>query len=441
MKRIIVMAALTVIGLWLLGPHGRAGTDPADTAVSGLKIVLPAAERTFPEPLSAGKKSPGFKLRGTKGWGWTPEQYLAEIPFLAKFKMNFLMNCYLSMFTDPEKLVNRWWEPIPEAKKNAYARVVESCRKHGIDFCFAIHPQLFSERPLRYDSEEDFRALWQHFAWMQGLGVRLFSVSYDDIAVEGQDKAALARSQAGLVNRVLNALRRNDPKARMIFCPVYYWGDGSGEDAGKYLTALARILDPDVLVFWTGDGIVTGAITAKAAESYKRAVGHRLVIWDNYPVNDRSGALHLGPVTGRDAKLAWIADGYMSNPLAPQNEINRVPLATCADFAWNPWSYDPARSIGQAILHLAGTAGQRAALRDLVELYPGGLACGSTRTDYNCVVEEYKRLSARPDGRAEAEAFAKRVAAVVARFEKEFPVSYAATKATLRQHLAKLWKS
>jgi hyaluronoglucosaminidase len=366
---------------------------------------------------------------------------MAEIPFLAKFKMNFLMNCYLSMFTDPEKLINRWWEPIPGAKKKAYAKVVESCRKHGLDFCFAIHPQLFSERPLRYDSEEDFRDLWQHFAWMQGLGVRLFSVSYDDIAVEGQDKAALARAQAKLVNRVLDTLRRKDPKARMIFCPVYYWGDGSGEDAGPYLAALAGTLDPEVLVFWTGDGIITGTITAKAAEAYKRTVGHRLVIWDNYPVNDRSGALHLGPVTGRDARLAGIAEGYMSNPLAPQNEINRIPLATCADFAWNPWAYDPARSIGQAILHLAGTAGQRTVLRDLVELYPGDLACGSTRTDYNSVIEEYKRLSARPETRPEAEAFAARVADVVARFVREFPGSHAPTKATLHQHLARLGKS
>lgn len=441
MKRIVVWAAMAAVGLGLLGALGRAGTPLRDTAVCGFKVVLPAGERAFPEPLPAERKSPGFKLRGTKGWGWTPDQYLAEIPFLAKFRMNFLMNCYLSMFTDPEKLVNRWWEPIPEAKKKAYAEVVESCRKHGLDFCFAIHPQLFSERPLRYDSEEDFRDLWQHFAWMQGLGVRLFSVSYDDIAVEGQDKAALARSQARLVNRVLGALRRKDPRARMIFCPVYYWGDGSGEDDGAYLRALAGTLDPEVLVFWTGDGIITGAITAKAAEAYKRTIGHRLVIWDNYPVNDRSGALHLGPVTGRDPGLAGIAEGYMSNPLAPQNEINRVPLATCADFAWNPWDYDPARSIGQAILHLAGTTGQRTALRDLVELYPGDLTCGSTRTDYNSVVEEYNRLSARPETRPEASAFAQRVADVVARFEREFPGSHAATKATLHQHLARLGKS
>ena len=33
-----------------------------------------------------------------------------------------------------------------------------------------------------------------------------------------------------------------------------------------------------------------------------------------------------------------------------QNEINRIPLATCADYAYNPRAYDPSRSVGQAIL-------------------------------------------------------------------------------------------
>ena len=47
----------------------------------------------------------------------------------------------------------------------------------------------------------------------------------------------------------------------------------------------------------------------------------------------------------------------MSNPLSPQNDLNRIPLLTCTDYAYNPWDYDPARSIGQAIVHLAKTEG------------------------------------------------------------------------------------
>ena len=270
-KRTSFIAALTAASLAAAvlaaapgNPAGRQAQRAKADGVCGLKVVLPEVKGALPEPLPADRTGPGFALRGSKGWGWTPEQYLAEIPFLASVRMNFLMNCYLSMFTDPDKMVNRWWEPIPEAKKKAYEGVVRACRDKGITFCFAIHPQLFSERPLRYDSEEDFRDLWRHFAWMQSLGVRWFSLSYDDIGVEGQDKAGLARAQARLVNRLLAKLREKDVQAQMIFCPVYYWGDGTDGDAAAYLRALAGVLDPRAFVFWTGEGVVTCRVTVRA---------------------------------------------------------------------------------------------------------------------------------------------------------------------------------
>ncbi len=438
----IAASSLIITLLGLAGPPAEPSNAPGSPKeappICGFKLVLPKSPSPFPEPLTGGRHEPGFALRGTKGWAWTPEQYLAEIPYLVQAKMNFLMNCYTSMFTDTEKWVNRWWEPISDAKKRAYEKVVAACQTSGIDFCFAIHPQLFSERPLRYGSEQDFRDLWQHFAWMQGLGVRWFSLSYDDIGVEGTDKAKLGEAQARLVNRLLAKLREKDSGVRLIFCPVYYWGRPDEGDAGAYIGAVARVLDPEAFVFWTGDGVITRVITRDAANSYRAAVRHRIVIWDNYPVNDRSGALHLGPVTGRDAGLAEVAYGYMSNPHSPQNEINRIPLFTCADFAYNPWAYDPGRSIGQAILHLAKARSQQETLKALVELYPGNLACGAARTDYNVVLEEYKRLAARPDSRRDADVLVSHVADTVERFEREFPADYPRTKETLRDHLAKL---
>jgi len=434
-----LLASLAVLG-WA-GFAGLGQETPAGERIKtpcSFTVRLPAAARPFPEPLADGRTLPGFRLRGIKGWAWTPEQYLAEIPFLVRVKMNFLMNCYLSLFTDPEKLVNRWWEPLPEAKKRAFEAVVRSCREHGIIFCFAVHPGLYSERPLRYDSREDFTALWQHFAWMQGLGVRWFSLSTDDIPVEGLDKAALGETHAHLANALLARLREKDPGAQLIFCPVYYAGGGETSDARLYLEALGRILNEDVFLFWTGDDIVTVRISAACAEAYRARVKHRLIIWDNYPVNDRHPVLHLGPVSGRDPRLAEVADGYMSNPLCPQNEANRLPLSTCADFAWNPWLYDPARSIGQAIMHLAESPAQREVLRDLVELYPGGIACGDTRTSFDNVGETFARLLAGPDGREAAAGFLARLRILAGRIESEFAARFADARSTLAGHIDRL---
>ena len=413
---------------------------PTLDLMTDFEVDLPAKAEPYPVPLASQDKEPGFKIRGTKGWAWTPDQYLAEVPYLAKAKMNFLMNCYTSLFTSVNPFVNKWWEPIPEAKKRAFEAVVRACQENDIQFCFAMHPQLFSERPLVLGSAEDFETLWQHYAWMQGLGVRWFSVSYDDIGVEGQDKSRLGEAQALLVNKLLARLRQKDPEAQLIFCPVYYMGCGDAPDAVSYFGGLSRTLDRDVFVFWTGDAVVPPRITMKCASIYKKIVGRRIVLWDNYPVNDRNPTLHLGPVTGRDTDLTDLIDGYMGNPLCPQNDINRLPLYTEADFSFNPKAYDPLRSIGQAIIHLAETPVRRQALKHLVELYPGMLLYGSSRTNFNPVLERFRLLMGKPETRALAGAFVSRVERVERELGEAFPGQYASTRETVRGHIAEMKK-
>jgi len=399
-------------------------------------VRLPAKKRPLPEPLPVGRP-PGFRLRGTKGWLWRPDQYLAEVPVLARYRMNFLMNCYGSMcdiehypWGSPQ--CNRWWEPLPEDKRRAYEAVVRACQAHAIQFCFSMNPNIGSTRIVRYDSQEDLDLLWQHYAWMQSLRVQWFNLQFDDIGA-GIDAAGQAR----FVNRLLARLRERDPHAQMTVCPTYYSGTGEDPAAREYLQTWARELDPDVYVIWTGDAVVTPRITRKAAESFREAVGHRLVIWDNYPVNDANPTMHLGPVIGRDPGLADVCDGYMSNPMHSQNELNRLPLLTMADFAYNPWAYDPERSIGQAILHLADTREQQRTLADLIELYPGMLLYGQG-TSYNPVLNRFDEITTTPHSHALAEAYIEHFAAVAARFSAEFPVGYAAEKQSLQLDLDRM---
>jgi hypothetical protein len=399
-------------------------------------VILPSEKRELPEPLPRGQK-PGFRWRGTKGWFWTPQQYLAEIPVMAKYRMNFLMNCYGSMcdvehYTWGDPRVNRWWEPLPEAKKAAYAEVVKACQVEGLTFCFSMNPNLCSTRFVNSGDAGDVDALYQHYAWMQELGVKWFNISLDDIT-QGID----ASGQASVVNEILRRLRTGDPGAQMIFCPTYYWGDGTGREQRPYLETLARELDQDVYLFWTGDAVV-GTITRKAAETFRRIAGHRLFLWDNYPVNDARPTMHLGPVTGRDPDLCEVIDGYMSNPLCQQNEANRLPMLTCADYAWNPAAYDPARSIGQAILHLAETPAQRNVMQDLVEAYPGMLIYGNGNTGFNAVRHKYAQITGIPHSKQAAWAFIEHLEKLAERLKEAFPNGYVAERKTLEDDIREI---
>jgi len=413
----------------------QTGATTAPALEKDFHVALPDELRAVPEPAGPGQRVPGFKIRGIKGWRWSPEQYLAEIPVLARYKMNFLMNCYLSMF-DIENARgggNRWWEPLPDAKKRKYEKVVQSCKKHGIEFCFAMHPNLGAKRMLDYESAEDLDALWRHYEWMAELGVNWFSVCLDDIK-KGIDPAGQAR----LVNELLRRLRTRNPNAQMVFCPTFYMGTGvDNPKAREYLPVLARRLHPDVYCFWTGHRVV-GDIRRAHAEVYKSQIKHRLIVWDNYPVNDNRPTLHLGPVTRRDRDLCEVVDGYMANPHCTESEINRIPLITQADYAYNPFGYDPARSIGQAIGHLGDTPEQRAVLKDLVELYPGMLLEQQKATGWNPVLARFREIIARPHSRYLADVYLRYVKGVAARLDKAYPGRFRAARRTVGKTIAQM---
>lgn len=384
-------------------------------------VQLPDAPGPFPQPLAPGA-DPGFPIRGIKGWNWTADQYLNAVPYLAQGKMNFMMNCYLSIFAVQGG--NKWWMPLPASAKTAFQQVITACGQNGIEFCFCIHPQLGSSRPLDPTSDSDFEQLWPNYAWAQSAGVRWFCVSLDDIG----GVPIVGVQHATLVNKLLARLRLADPEAQVIFCPTYYWGDGSSGHA--YLAELGHNLHADAFVFWTGDAVVTPRITKAAADRYKAVVGHRLILWDNYPVNDGGQTLHLGPVIGRDAELGQVLDGYMSNPLYPQDQANRIPMLTCADYAYNPAAYEPCRSVGEVIARLAATPAGRTALKDLVEAYPGmvGFDCGVFATGYNPVRQQYSRLAGHL---AVAGAYLGYLRDLSVRLDRECPDMFQDAKATL----------
>lgn len=377
--------------------------------------------------------SQGFQFRGMKGWSWTPEQYLEEIPVMAGLKMNFLMNCYRSMSVSRpgEPWANEWWRPLSAERKKKFSKIISSCRDHGIAFCFALHPQLASPRPLAFGNAADFKSFFQHYDWAQSQGVKWFAVCLDDASWGKDGPVKCGANHSALVNDIYERLQAKDPQAKMIFCPASFWGDGTNPEHAAYLKSVAGVLNPDVFVFWNGDAIVTPRVTRLAAQSYKTVIRHRLFLWDNYPVNDGSPTMHLGPLSGRDADLCEVVDGYLSNPMCSQNQINRIPLATCADYASDPVSYKPARSIGQSIMRFGKTAPEQLVLKELVEAYPGFIVAGGG-TGTNPVRVKFNTLMQQDRALVSAQKFVLQTEALAARLLKHFATGFPDACRTMR---------
>ena len=400
------------------------------------RVLLDSNHRRITEPVDSGQASSGFKFRGMKGWFWTTEQYLEEITVLSSLRMNFLMNCcgsvVVSRASEPGCI--EWWKPMSEASREAYSRIIRECQNHRITFCFSLQPRLAAPRQLDTGSAKDLKALIEHFTWAQRQQVQWFSLCLGGTGWGNGGPSEAGVAHAGLVNTVFSQLRAQDPNAQFILCPVACWGDGSNPEHHAYLDALARDMDSDVYVFWCGDSIVTPRTTRVAAEGFKSVVRHRLFLWDNYPVNDANPTLHLGPLRGRDSDLSEVIEGYLSNPMCTQNQINRLPLATCADYASNPRTYDPARAIAQAIVRLGKTKPQQEVLRDLVEAYPGFIVAGGG-TGTNPVRAKLANILAGPDCRPAAHAFIERIEDASFRLRKLFPGRFPATNKTVQDDI------
>ncbi|MGE5139495.1 MAG: beta-N-acetylglucosaminidase domain-containing protein, partial [Rudaea sp.] len=134
--------------------------------------------------------------------------------------------------------------------------------------------------------------------------------------------------------------------------PTLYYGSAP---FGEYLHELGSLLLPAIDVFYTGPEICSREISAADARAFGEAVCRRPIIWDNYPVNDlhMRSEMHVGPLRGRDARLAEEAKGYAAVPMI-QAEASKIPLSTVADYLHDPWNYDPEASWERALEEAAG---------------------------------------------------------------------------------------
>jgi hypothetical protein len=301
---------------------------------------------------------PGPVWRGTiegfYGLPWTHGERLAHLAFAARAGFD----TYVYAPKDDPYHRERWREPYPGPDLARLTELAAAARESGMRFVCALAPGL----SMRYADGAEHDALAAKALQLADAGVTSFALLFDDVPGDLADPGDVARFGPGpagsgaahgetcrrFTAAVLLPRAVRDP---LLVCPTDY----AGVEPSPYRDALARTAPADVLVAWTGADIVVGAVTAqdvdRAAATYRR----RLVLWDNFPVNDfEPGRLFLGPLTGRAARGATAAlYGVVANTMR-EEAPSRFALATVADWARDPDGYDPAASAGAALHAVAG---------------------------------------------------------------------------------------
>jgi len=269
-----------------------------------------------------------------------------------------------------------WREPYPEEEMKNFAELLAAAKAHRITFIYAISPGL----DMDYTDPAEIEALKRKLEPFFALGVRAFTIALDDLPDSKRADGEMAAKQAAMVNTILRWLTDMDPATVLFFCPTVYEKSYEYQVEKKprfaeYSRGLAA-LDPKVPIFWTGHDVFSETIDLASAQGLSQVYGRKILIWDNYPVNDGGlrRNLFLGPYTGRDLNLGEAVAGIFLNPMYLPN-ANYVPLYTAGRYFTDP-DCEPWAAYEDALRFVAGEEGAPA-LRLLADallnhpLYPG----------------------------------------------------------------------
>jgi hyaluronoglucosaminidase len=307
-------------------------------------------------------------IEGFYGTPWSHEDRLRQLEFYGEHKMN----SYIYAPKDDPYHREQWRDPYPQDKINQIAELVTKAKENHVDFTFAISPGV----SVVYSSAADLKALMDKAQAVWDVGVRSFAIFLDDInptltnpqdmAMFGNDKNPSAAAQAYLLNQFNEKFIKTHPGAeRLITVPTDYYQAGTT----PYRARFADLVQPDIVVQWTGIGVVAPTIKTADADLIHGIFKHDLLIWDNYPVNDYDrNSLFLAPLVGREAGLTpdHGVIGLTANPMN-EAEASKIPLYTVADYTWNPSAYNPDNSLENSLKEFAGSTNAYEPLKRFVD--------------------------------------------------------------------------
>lgn len=280
-------------------------------------------------------------VEGFYGTPWTFE----DRADLIKFSNEVNFNAYIYAPKDDPYHRDQWRVPYPEEKIIELKNLISLSIQNKVRFIFAVSPGI----DLNFygdEGEEDFNNLMIKLDSLYKIGCRDFAIFFDDISL----KSDSGINQAYFLNKLQDSLDSKYSDINpVITVPTEYWRTSMVDSQGnlkQYTGDFVNNLSKKILVLYTGEEVVGDGLSnenyKKATDIYQRELG----IWWNYPVNDYLSAKRaLGPI---EKLPSTKVQSIFYNPME-QVQLSKISLATGADYALSPDTYDADKSWNKAI--------------------------------------------------------------------------------------------
>ncbi|MCX7995484.1 MAG: protein O-GlcNAcase [candidate division WOR-3 bacterium] len=244
---------------------------------------------------------------------------------LIKFLAELGLNTYVyGPKSDPYHR-KEYYRFYPSNQLKEFETLNTLAKRYKINFNYALSP---GPRP-------SLDAILKKITSMLKTGIEHFSIFFDDIKIKLDAKSALM--QIRCANEVYTMLKDKGKDTALYFCPTQY----RGFERNEYIETVARNLNKNTQIFWTGKSVVSKKITVKDIENITQILQRPPLIWDNIFANDYiPGIILKFPYRNREPGIIDKVSGILLNPM--NQYLQSKPLIyTAAQFFKDPYHYHP----------------------------------------------------------------------------------------------------
>ncbi len=312
-------------------------------------------EDSGPFPLVTVKDAPRNSQRGViegfYGTAWTHEYRKDLFAFMGENKMN----AYIYAPKDDPKHRAQWRSLYTGAELERMTDLITTANENYVKFIYAISPG--GDINLGSGYEADFKKLMAKCEQIYELGCRDFAIFLDDIPTLD------AKGHGKLLSDFQTKFVETHEGVSDLIAITTEYGDPF---LTEYTNQIAPLIHKDVVLMWTGPGVIPESITNKSLRHILKTYGRKVLIWWNYPVNDTlANHLFMGPCVNLEPTLYESITGLTANPMN-QGYASLVPLFTTGDYLWNPEAYNSEASLAAACRELMPDAYE--ALLDFISM-------------------------------------------------------------------------
>ncbi len=219
---------------------------------------------------------------------------------LIKFLAELGLNTYVyAPKSDPYHRIEYYKEyPLNIIKE--FETLNNLAQKYRINFNYGLSP----------GANPELKLIVKKIKTMIKIGIKHFSLLYDDIEIGLNTKNASIQGQTA--NEVYKIVKQNNAKGMLFFCPTQY----CGFEKNDYILTIAKKLNPDIKIFWTGPDVVSKKITVKDVDKITGLINRPPLIWDNIYANDYiPGIILKSPYKNRTPGILKKISGILLNPM------------------------------------------------------------------------------------------------------------------------------